>query len=190
MRQPDPRVQRSRQAILRAALDELGERGYGAFAMEGVAMRAAVGKATIYRHWPDRLALIADAFETLHAEQGPDLTSGSHRERLERILRHVAELLVESPFSACIPALIEGAACDPRLRAFHYEFQFQARRPLVQLLADGVTSREFPSHLDPELVAIELLGALFFQRLMTPAPFDPHRVGELVCTLLGPPGAE
>jgi AcrR family transcriptional regulator len=46
---PDPRVERSKQVILRAALAELGEVGYGAFTIESVAARAAVGKSTIYR---------------------------------------------------------------------------------------------------------------------------------------------
>src|SRR5215469_377784 len=103
----DPRIERSRQVILRAALDELGEVGYGAFTIESVAARAGVGKSTIYRHWPGKLALIADAFETFHEQAIPDLTSGSAHEILERILSHVAEVVAGSIFSACIPALIE-----------------------------------------------------------------------------------
>src|SRR5690242_15299150 len=101
----DPRIERSRQLILRAALAELGESGFGAFAIESVAARAGVGKSTIYRHWPDRLALIGDAFTTLHVEEGPDLGSGTPRERVERIVRHVASVVAGSTFSACIPAL-------------------------------------------------------------------------------------
>ncbi|MGH7647251.1 MAG: TetR family transcriptional regulator, partial [Gemmatimonadaceae bacterium] len=42
----DPRIARSRRVILSAALDELGEAGYGAFGIESVAARAGVGKAT------------------------------------------------------------------------------------------------------------------------------------------------
>ena len=51
---PDPRIARSRQVILAAALGELGDVGYGGFAIESVAARAGVGKSTIYRHRPDR----------------------------------------------------------------------------------------------------------------------------------------
>src|SRR6516225_7610700 len=69
----DPRVERSRRVVRQAALDELGEVGYGAFTIESVAARAGVGKSTIYRHWPDKLALIADAFETFHEQLVPDL---------------------------------------------------------------------------------------------------------------------
>ena len=74
----DPRVERSRQVILQAALDELGEVGYGTFRIESVAARAGVGKSTIYRHWTDKLALIADAFETFHVQMSPTPRRGRH----------------------------------------------------------------------------------------------------------------
>ena len=182
----DPRITRSRQVILLAALDELGEAGYGAFAIELVAARAGVGKSTIYRHWPDKVALIAAAFETLHEERAPDIVSGSPRVRLERILRHVAEVLGDSTFSACMPALIEGAERDRDLRKFHHRFQTETRRPLIAVIAEGVAAGDFPRHIDPELAAVALLGALFMRRLMTSAPFKPARVGELIDTVLGP----
>ena len=183
--EPDPRVVRSRRVILRAALDELGEVGYGAFGIESVAARAGVGKSTIYRHWPDKLSLIAAAFGRLHEEMAPDITTGSPRERITRALEHVAELLVDSTFSACIPALIDAAERDGELRRFHHRFQRQARKPLVALIAEGVQAGDFTS-ADPEIAASALLGALFFRRLMTRAPFDPEKVAELVGTVLGP----
>jgi TetR/AcrR family transcriptional regulator, regulator of autoinduction and epiphytic fitness len=181
----DPRVERSRHVIRSAALDELGEAGYGAFTIESVAARAGVGKSTIYRHWPDKLALIADAFETFHEQRGPDIESGSPRERLERIVRHVAEIVVGSTFSACIPALIEAAERDRDLRKFHHRFQKEARRPLVSVIAQGVAAGDFPPHVDPELAALALLGAIFYRRLMSSEPFDPERAGELIDTVLG-----
>lgn len=181
----DPRVERSRQVILRAALEELGEAGYGAFAIESVAARAGVGKSTIYRHWQDRLDLIADAFQTLHEERGPELETGSPRERLEGILRHVAEVVADSPFSACIPALIDAAERDHALRRFHHRFQREARRPLIEVIAQGVAGGDFPAHVDPELAGFALLGAIFFRRLMTGAPFEPERAHDLIETVLG-----
>ena len=58
---PDPRVVRSRRAVLDAALAELAARGYGAFTIDGVATRAGVARSTIYRLWPDRAAPIAQS---------------------------------------------------------------------------------------------------------------------------------
>jgi AcrR family transcriptional regulator len=181
----DPRIERSRLVIRRAALDELGEVGYGAFTIESVAARAAVGKSTIYRHWPDKLALIADAFETFHEQMVPSIETGSPRERVVRLVRHVAEVVVDSTFSICIPALIEGAERDPRVREFHHRYSAERRQSLVDVIAEGVAGGDFPARTDPELAALALLGPIFYRRLMTGEPFDPERAGELVDTVLG-----
>jgi TetR/AcrR family transcriptional regulator of autoinduction and epiphytic fitness len=183
--QIDPRILRSRDAVLRGALEELGEVGYGAFAIESVAARSGVAKSTIYRLWPDKVALIQAAFETFHAEQGPDLTSGAPPERVVRIVRHVAEIVSGSVFSACIPALIDGAARNPRLRAFHHRFQLEARRPLAAVIAEGLAVGCFPRVADPDAGAVALLGVIFYRRLMSGESFDPTDAGALVDSLLG-----
>jgi AcrR family transcriptional regulator len=170
--------------VLAAALQELGEAGYGAFTIEAVAARSGVAKSTIYRHWPGKLALIAGAFQTFHDEQGPDLASGSPRERLVRIVRHVAEVVSGSTFSACIPALIDGAERDPDLRAFHHRFQAEARRPLVAAVAETL-AHEGLARTEPGLIATALLGAVFYPRLMSGAPLDPDRAQDLVDAVLG-----
>jgi AcrR family transcriptional regulator len=181
----DPRIERSRKVILQAAFDELRDVGYGAFIIESVAQRAGVGKATIYRHWPDRLSLIADAFKMLQQERDPELVTGSPRDRLERILIHVADILADSPFSACLPALIDAAERDRALRAFHHRFQAEARKPLIAVISDGVRSGDFPTGIDPELAAFSLLGTLFFCRLMTRTPFSAERVPALIDAVIG-----
>jgi AcrR family transcriptional regulator len=181
----DPRVERSRQVILQAALDELGEVGYGTFRIESVAARAGVGKSTIYRHWPDKLALIADAFETFHVQMVPSIETGSARERIQSLVRHVAEVFVESTFSVCIPALIEGAERDSRLRKFHHQYSAERRQSLIDVIAEGVAAGDLPDHLDPELAALALLGPIIYCRLMSNEPFNPERAADLVDTVLG-----
>lgn len=183
----DPRVERSRQVILQAALDELGEVGYGTFRIESVAGRAGVGKSTIYRHWRDKLALIADAFETFHVQMVPSIEDLSPRERVRSLVRHVAEVFVDSTFSVCIPALIEGAERDDRLRSFHHEYSAERRQGLIDVIAEGVASGDFPADLDADLAALALLGPIIYCRLMSGEPFDPDRANDLVDIVLGRP---
>jgi TetR/AcrR family transcriptional regulator, regulator of autoinduction and epiphytic fitness len=184
-RRADPRIERSRQVILRAALQELGEAGYGAFTIESVAARAGVGKSTIYRHWPGKLALIADAFEASHQHAVPPVSGLTAREALERLLRHVAEVVTDPAFAAPIPALIEGAERDPRLREFRHRYSALRRQSLSGLITQGIADGEFRAQPDPELAAQVLLGPIFYQRLLTSEPFDPDRVGELIAMVLG-----
>jgi TetR/AcrR family transcriptional regulator of autoinduction and epiphytic fitness len=182
----DPRIERSRQVILRAALSELAEAGYGAFTIESVAARAGVAKSTIYRHWSDKVSLIADAFEAAHEHAVPSVEGLTAREGLQCLLGHVAEVVVDSVFSSCIPALIEGAERDPRLREFHHRYSALRCQSLVGLIARGVAEGEFRAAADPELAAQALLGSIFYQRLMTREPLDPSRVGDLIDLVLGP----
>lgn len=170
-------------------MEELGEAGYGGFTIESVAARAGVGKSTVYRHWRDKLSLIADALMTLHQESDPDIVTGSPRERIVRIVRHVAEIVSDSIFSDLLPGLIDGAERDAGLRKLHHLFQREAGRASIAIIKEGIDAGDFPPHLDPELAHHALIGVLFYRRLMWDQPFDPMRARELVDTVLGPEDA-
>ena len=181
----DPRVERSRRVILQAALEELGAAGYGAFAIESVAARAGVGKSTIYRYWPGKLALIADAFQALNVQPAAPEEGGTPRERVARLLLHLAEGSVSSPLAKCTPALIDAAEREPEVRRFFHAYNARRRQRLIDAIAEGVTAGDFPTALDPELAALALIGPIFYRRLMTDPPFEPERVGPRMDTVLG-----
>ena len=183
-----PRSEECDRAIIGAALEALVADGFEGMTIEAVAARAGVGKATIYRHWPDKIALIADALKLLQQQRDPELVTGSPREKLERILRHVADVVADSPFSSCLPALIEGAERDRAVRRFHHHFQAEARKPLIALIASGIATGDFRPRIDPEIAAFALLGAIFFCRLMTNTPFPEERVRDLIDTVVGSSG--
>jgi AcrR family transcriptional regulator len=185
-RSSDPRAARSRLAVLRAAVDELGASGYGAFSIESVAARAGVAKSTIYRHWPDKLAVIADALETFHQQIVP-VPTGSPRAHLVSLIAHVAEILSDSPFAACIPALVEGAQRDRSVAAFHFGYAAERRAELAGVIRAGIAAGEIAESTDVDLVVLLLLGPLFYLRLMSTTPLAPTDAKQLVDTVLGPP---
>lgn len=179
----DPRVERSRRVILEAVLHELGEVGYGALTIEAVAAQAGVGKSTIYRHWPGKLELVEDAFRTLKAPVVvPE--AGTLRDRVIGVLEQVAGLVQQSTYSACMPALIEAAERDPRVRDFHSRFTAERRAALVALLRDAVEAGELAPGTDPELLADALVGPILLRRLMLAQPVGPEIAPALVDQLL------
>lgn len=186
----DPRILRSRRAILEAALAELAERGYGAFAIDGVATRAGVARSTIYRHWPDRTALIADAIDALNVqpEAGP-ADAESPRERISALLHHLSDAMRSSPVSACLPALIDGAERDGALRRLHHRYSDRRRAALVAAIAAAIDAGELRDDIDPELAATALAGAIIYRRLMTGRPLPAGEVDPLIVTVLGAPPA-
>jgi TetR/AcrR family transcriptional regulator of autoinduction and epiphytic fitness len=181
----DPRVERSRQVILEATLDELASAGYGALTIEAVARRAGVSKATVYRHWDGKLELVSDAVRRLKASVQPPDTD-DHRERIVGLLRGVAEMMATSRFAACMPALVSAAEYDPALRRFHLESSAERRAFMIGLLDDARHAGQLAADADTAWLAELLVAPIFFRRTMTPEPFPPSEVDRLVDAVLGP----
>ena len=185
--QPDPRVGHSRRAICRAALEEFAAVGHAAFRMESVAARAGVGRSTVYRHWPDKAALIADALETLNVQPDPgrDLAEGTARQQVVLLLTHLARALTDSPVAPCIPALVHATENDSAIRDFFHGYSARRRQRLTDAIAAGVASGQFSERIDPDAASAALSGALFYRRLMTAEAPDTNFVATLVDTVLG-----
>ncbi|MFD4414140.1 TetR/AcrR family transcriptional regulator [Streptomyces sp. NPDC058466] len=97
------------RAILDAALEQLGTVGWNGLTMEGVAARAQTGKAAVYRRWPSKEDLVADALQAglPSLTEAPDL--GDVREDLLELCRRVRETMFSQPGFALRSVLHE---CD------------------------------------------------------------------------------
>jgi len=183
----DPRIARTRQAALRATLEVLAGRSYAGFTIEEVAETARVAKSTIYRHWPTKLALIADALETLNEQPVPQPTAGGARAQIEELLSHLLAAFDDSILSDCIPSLIEAAEHHPEVADFFHGYSARRRRTLVDVIRAGIGSGELPAHLDAELAALALVGPVVYRRTMTPEPLPADQARRLAVQVLGPP---
>jgi TetR/AcrR family transcriptional regulator, regulator of autoinduction and epiphytic fitness len=183
----DPRVERSRRVIREAALAELGAVGYGALTIDGVATRAGVARSTIYRHWPDKLTLVVDAFATLNQQPPGRPDALTPRERVAELVDHLVAAMRDPVRSSWAPAMIDAAERDRSVRALHHRTNATRRRALVDAVAAGVADGTIAPDVDPELAAFALAGAVFYARTMTPTPLAAERVPALVDLVLGPP---
>src|ERR1700692_4633642 len=77
-----PRSERAHQAILTAARELLMESGFAGMRLEPVAGRAGVGKATIYRRWPSKEALVQELLAQLAGPHIAIAESGNTRDEL------------------------------------------------------------------------------------------------------------
>lgn len=181
----DPRVVRSQERVLEAALGELAERGYGGFSMNGVATRAGVARSTIYRLGHDRLSLVAAAMETLNVQPRPGPGEHDPRTDVVAIVTHLASAMQSSLMSDCLPAVLDGAERDAGLKELHHRYSTERRTRLVEAITRLKESGQAVG--DPERAAEALAGAVFYRRLMTPAPLRTDEVEGLVATVLGEP---
>src|SRR6478736_2849767 len=110
----DPRVARSRQAVLVAAAELLGEVSWAGVTVEAVSARSGVARSTIYRHWPQLPDLLAEAMESVMDPcREPD--TGSLRGDLSEILAGLAEALTSSASAGVMTAMIDAAERDPQV---------------------------------------------------------------------------
>jgi AcrR family transcriptional regulator len=179
----DPRVERTRRVVLDTTIELIIEGGFGAVTIEAVAARSGVAKSTIYRHWPDRVELMHDAFHELKPSVRVP-AEGSVRERIVVMLEDFARNLGTSTWSLCLPTLIDAAERDPEARELHRRLAGDGRQVLADLLVEGRARGEFTFDIDPEMMAEALGGPILLRRLMSPEPFDPAQVRQVVDQLL------
>ncbi len=186
-----PRSPEADRAILRATVDLLADEGYGGVTMEGVAARAGVGKATVYRRWPCKSALVVDAVDACResASQPPD--TGSVREDLLAFVRGFMHHLRTSDAGRVMPALVAELARSPELAsAFREGFVQPRRAKVLEAVRRGVERGEVRDGVDAELVADGVVALLMHRFLVTGMEIDdelPERVADLLCRGICPP---
>jgi AcrR family transcriptional regulator len=179
-----PRSAEADRAILRATVDLLADEGYGGVTMEGVAARAGVGKATVYRRWPSKSALVVDAVDACRESgwQAPD--TGSAREDLLVFVRGFLDVIRASDAGRVMPALVTELARNPELAAAFRDGLVQPRRACVlETVRRGVERGEVRPDVDAELVADAVVGLLEHRFLVTGMEIDdglPERILHLL----------
>jgi AcrR family transcriptional regulator len=181
----DGRIERSRHAVLTAALELLGESGVGGFSVDEVARRSGVAKTTIYRHWPTREALVVDTCSRLSAEQQiPD--TGSLEADLTAILTNIAHLLQTANWSAVLPSIIDSAERDPEFAELVSQIQRGHATPLREALQRATRKGELPARTDLSTTVAALLGPLFYRRWFSREPIDDEFVYATIKRAIAP----
>jgi AcrR family transcriptional regulator len=174
-----PRSTDCDRAILAATLASLVEDGYGGLSVEGVATRAQVGKATIYRRWPTKTALVVEAVGACAFEHVPLVDTGDVRADLAQMLHALQELMArEAPL---MRAFAVERTRHPELdEAWRRGFLTQRREALREALRRGVERGQLPAGTDVELLA-DVGPALMWHRVtmlgeQAPAADLPDRI--------------
>lgn len=178
----DPRVERSQEAVLEAAVCLVLEGGLSALTVEAVVERSGVARSTIYRHWDTRKDLVLATFNRLMpAHADPDV-EGSLRDRLRTLLEGHVERLRRSPWASAIPTLLDATARDPELADVRERLADMHRGPYRRTLRQAIAQGHLPPDTDVEEAITQLAGPMFFRHLITPDPVDhafAHRVVDL-----------
>lgn len=180
-----PRSEELDLAIEAAALDLLVEQGYAGLSIEGVAARAGVGKATIYRRWETKLDLVLDAVVHRCQEHVVSPDTGSLRTDLAELFG--AGLAKYRRDGAVMEAFVAEQSRHPELaRAWRTMYLDERRAAMRDILDRAVARGELSPDNDLELLT-DVGPALFWHRFaVIGAPLDddlPDRIIEQFFTL-------
>lgn len=184
-----PRSSEAHLAILQASLDLLAEVGYDGFSMEAVAHRAGVSKATVYRRWPSKPALVVDLIDSIASSySAPD--TGSTRDDLNEFVGTVFRAITHSQYGAVLTALASEFQRNPEMAAsFRARFLASRRASTLGILRRGVERGDLRPDADLELVVDLLVSPLYYRILVSGMPLSADYATSVVDHVLSGVGS-
>ncbi|MEU6078834.1 TetR/AcrR family transcriptional regulator [Micromonospora sp. NPDC047074] len=160
-----PRSARADEAIVEAALDLLAEGStIEAISIEAIAARAGVGKATIYRRWPGKDALLRDALRTLKGSP-PEPVGRSVRDDLILLVGAIGQH-IDPRAERIMPCLVPEVNRSPEQYQLYQNIIEPRRAVMREVLRRGVRTGELRPDLDIEVAMAMLSGPMLVQRVM------------------------
>ena len=181
-----PRDEEARNAILRASLSLVKEFGYRSLTIEKIARRAGTGKTTIYRWWPSKAAVVAEAFLSNISPQieYPSISAMSASESIRRQMQALAGAF-QGPDGDLWRALIAEVQFDSELSHALVDTWVRPRRALaIEILNAGIASGELRSDIDVNVAIDALYGGLYYRFLIPYAPLSPKYARALADTVM------
>jgi AcrR family transcriptional regulator len=174
-----PRSEKADQAITAATLELLLEVGYADLTMAGVAQRAGVSTATLYRRYPGKRQLVTATIASLRAEKIPE-TTGS----LEGDLRGIVDVwldIANGPIGLLIRSLVGEIQSDDDLGGVVREHFSQTRGEISRVILDAAAARgEIEPVADPTVVFDMIIGPFLVRQLLDTKPMGPDEAEQVV----------
>jgi TetR/AcrR family transcriptional regulator of autoinduction and epiphytic fitness len=184
-----PRIDNPRTAALQAAIFILTTEGWDAVTQARVAKQAGVGRATVYRYWPDRTALVADAVLSVNLSVRHEVPiTGDVRADMITELKSMRVELTEKRLATIFAALIDRAEWQDNLRAIKVKMTRYAVSVQRMVLANAAFDGRIPRDSDIDAMISLFQGALLYRRLVSDEPITDEFIEHIVDLVLGLPG--
>lgn len=167
----DPRIQRSKDAVLGETYRLLAESGVGGVSIDEVSRRSGVSKTTIYRHWPSRSALLLEACATM----GPPMETpdtGSLHGDVTTLVGRLAEHLRTERWAAALPSIVDAAERDPEIAELHTRLHAAMMAPFLAVVERAKKRGELSRSARPAEIVAAVVGPLFYRRWFSREPLD------------------
>jgi transcriptional regulator with XRE-family HTH domain len=175
-----PRNVEAQKSILSASYELLLENGFQFVTVDKIAERAQVSKATIYKWWPNKAAVVMDGFLYAASKRLSVPDTGS---AYNDILIHATNLtrFLTSKEGTIITQLLGEGQFDSGLADAYRDRYFRPRRLEARsLLEKGIDRGELKKNLNIDICIDLIYGPIFYRLLVTGQTLDEPYVQQLV----------
>ncbi|KOU44275.1 TetR/AcrR family transcriptional regulator [Streptomyces sp. WM6378] len=176
------------RAILDAALEQLSTVGWSGLTMEGVAAGAQTGKAAVYRRWPSKAELVADALRSGFPglDDAPD--HGSVREDLYQLCRRVRGTMYSRSGHALRSVLYE---CDSASADRFHELILQrviepANKLFREVVRRGIERGDVRPDATGELVFDVIPGLMMYRQKVCGSEWSDEDIAAMIDQVMVP----
>jgi len=174
-----PRSPRIHQAILKAAADLVLENGFKALSIDAIAAEAGVGRMSIYRRWPNKAAIIMDAFVARVNPGTLFVSTGSYLDSIRLQMRTMAKVF-RGKDGALMRALVAEAQFDPELaNALRERWTMPRRKMAVAFFQQGIRNGFLRADADPNAIIDVLYAPIYYRLQMGTGPLSDAYIDEI-----------
>jgi len=158
--------------IISTVFDELLENGFRAVTIESISAKTGIAKTSIYRRWPNKAAMVMEAFLF---RIGPGIGFPSKSSYVESIRLQMLALAkaFRGPFGSMIKALLGEAQFDAELaEAFRTRWIAPRREAAKEVIQSAIKNKEIRPDVDLDQALDALYGWLYYRLMIGSGPLS------------------
>jgi len=154
------------EKVLDAALELIAERGIEGTSMDAIAGASGVSKATVYKHWENKDALLIDLIRQ-RSGKDPEFSTGNPRQDMVDFIRYITHKRKSEDLVRIWPRIIGYAMTNAGFAEALREHAFGPRREIIRsLLRQAAEKRELRADVDPDFALDLLIGPIMHRRFL------------------------
>ena len=174
-----PRSEAAHEAILRSALRLITKHGFRAVTVNEIAADAGVGKMTLYRHWPNKAAVIMDSLLALIGSETAFPKAGTALESI-RLQLNLQVSFFRGQRGNLIRSLVGEAQSDADLAVAYRERWLNPRREQVrETILLAIAEGSIREDIDIDAAIDSLYSPFYYRLLLGSGPLDEQFIEHL-----------
>jgi AcrR family transcriptional regulator len=182
------RNEEARQAILRSTVDLLMTSNDSVITMDGLAKAAGVSKQTIYRWWPNKAAVLAEAMSERARDEIPIVDTGTVLGDMTAFLIATFRSASTRPVARALQTVMAEAQTDPEAAEVLRTYTAARRKAMMTLLERGQQRGELPADAELSTLIDQAFGFVWYRMMVGHAPLSRSAAIRLAHNLLIPNG--